>query len=238
MNTKRFRAFALVAMFALLTMPSMLRAQSDCYDTAAGGCGSWVVEPGPWSIVYNGCIFSFDSVSFRMCGGNVEINYNGLTETDEWSGACEFFKDSSLMQLADLVILDGISEGLIPVPVGITWDPGPCTNPPTGQTQVQFITTSCYIWQVCTYNTLPGPPVSCDPPENPPGPPPGNQVQVWTWHDCGTACCERDYNVCVDPTSGFLIDRLIDQHIINPPGCSKNADGTWTSRACNNGCSD
>ncbi len=241
MKTTQLKALVAFAAMCLYLIPfSGARAQgADCDDGTSCIPTDWfdLGPQGPFD--FNGCAFSFTDVQIRMCGTTPEINYTGLSETPSYTGACDEFKDSSLMQLGDLILLNAWANGgnAGTLPPGYNFSISACTNPPTGTNEVQFITTSCYIWQVCTYNTLPGPPVSCDPPENPPGAPPGNQVQVWTWHDCGTACCKRTYNICSDPTHGGLVVRLINQHIINPPGCTKNADGTWTTRACNNGCS-
>ncbi len=237
MNHKRIRVFALSVILALLAVPCITWAQADCYDESEPGCGPWV-DLGPIPLPHtppidlNGCGFSFADVQYRNCGGKMEINYSGLTETDIYPGGCEFFKDSSLMQLADLIIMNwmgSLSSGL-----GFG-TPGPCDGGAGGYlTSVQFITTSCYIWQGCTYNTEPGPPVSCTPPDNPPGPPPGSQVTVWTWHSCGTACCERDYSICSDPDDPLDLDILLtNQQIIGH--CT--GQSSW-SATCNNGCSN
>lgn len=240
MKTNRLKALvAFAAMCLFLTPFSALRAQgADCDDGTHCTPTDWfdLGPQGPFD--FNGCEFSFVDVKVRMCGGVPQINFSGLTETPDFTGACDNFKDTSLMQLADLILLNAWasagSGGTLPP--GYNFDISPCTNPPSGINEVQFITTSCYIWQVCTYHTTSDAPI-CNPPENNPGPAPGNKVDVWTWHDCGTACCKRTYNICSDPTHGGLVVRLIDQHIIDPPGCTKNADGTWTTRKCNNGCS-
>jgi len=238
MKTIRLKALvAFAAMCLLLTPVSGAKAQgAACDDGTSCSPTDWInLGPqGPFD--FNGCEFSFGDVQIRICSGVPEITYSGLTETDEWSGACEFWKDSSIVQLADLIILNAWANGSGTYPPGYDFSISPCTNPPTGTNEVQFVTTSCYIWQDCKYHTTSAPPV-CNPPENNPGPAPDNMVDVWTWHDCGTACCKRTYNICSDAIGGGLVVRLIDQHIINPPGCTKNADGTWTTRACNNGCS-
>ena len=150
MNHKRIRVFALSVILALLAVPCITWAQADCYDESEPGCGPWV-DLGPIPLPHtppidlNGCGFSFADVQYRNCGGKMEINYSGLTETDIYPGGCEFFKDSSLMQLADLIIMNwmgSLSSGL-----GFG-TPGPCDGGAGGYlTSVQFITTSCYIWQ-------------------------------------------------------------------------------------------
>ena len=156
------------------------------------------------------------------------------------SGDCSFWKDSSLDQLIDLIIMTDAWEA-------IGGQFGCPTTPicPTTQLEVEFITSSCYKWQKCTYTTTTDAPI-CDPPEHNPGPAPGSSVDVWTWHDCGVSCCKRTYKFCEDPpvTGGTGLDDkelnlhrihidLISKERIIP--CTDNSNGYWPE-VCNDGC--
>lgn len=195
----------------------------------------------PWvtfseSQTFGTCTINW-TVRMRLCAGVLQYQYTSMST----SGDCSFWKDSTIQQILDLFVMQkamgDASFGSLPgysIPF--------C---PTTQQQVQFFTSSCYIWQKCTYNTTAEAPV-CDPPENNPGVPPTRKVDTWTRHDCGISCCKRTYEVCVTPstTGGDLHSnptdlarinvRLLTRERIIP--CTKNTDGTWTTRPCNDGC--
>jgi hypothetical protein len=172
-----------------------------------------------------GCTVNVDG-EYRVCAGVLQFRYGSQTKTGV---GCSLLKDSTLWQLVDLFLIQESQDPANPTP-GIPALP----DCPGGVQQVQFITTACYIWQDCKYNTNNGRP-SCSPPYPPAGPAP--VVDVWYWNDCGTTCCERLYNVCKDtsptaPASGIQVTIMSKTRL----GAGCTLEPLFTPVGCSDGC--
>lgn len=71
---------------------------------------------------------------------------------------------------------------------------------------VHFYTTACGVWVKCSYKVDPTL-VQCDIGFSPPQPHyylNGEYwIDAWRWHSCGTACCEKQYKLCIEYIENF-----------------------------------
>ncbi len=220
--------------------------QANCPGPGSG-CSSWTTfgmsvplgEGAP-----DGCTLSI-SAQYRICAGVLQYQYTSFSKT----GNCSFWQDSTIMQLVDLMVIEGSMAD--------AYHTSGLPLCPTSVSQVEFYVSACYIWQDCKYNTTVDAPI-CTPPDNNPGPAPGSTVDVWSWHGCGNSCCKRTYNVCVQnstglpatPTNYTAIRLGFEQNIENltnvnvtivskvrmTPCDGNNGIGTQWSTSCNDGC--
>lgn len=228
-TTRPLWTYVLFVFLAFSLSSNSLRAQCPPVEP---GCGAWI--PLSKTINFGDCQMAING-QYRLCGAVLQYQVFGYTLTGT---GCNFWKDSSLQQLADVFMIGQANkDAALNIP---GYSVPYC---PTQVQQVEFFVSSCYIWQKCTYETTSAPPI-CDPLENNPGPAPNNHVDVWTWHPCGVSCCKRTYQVCIDPgvynpeswpadLNGVHVTLISKQRVIP---CTDNANGKWTSRDCNDGC--
>ena len=235
--------FAIIAVIAMNANNSFGQVTSANCPGPGAGCTGWT----PFGMTIplgsgapSDCSLTV-SAQYRICGGVLQYQYLSYSAM----GDCSFWKDSTLQQIVDLMLIEGSMQsayGTSGLPI--------C---PATVSQVEF-----YIWQDCKYVTSTTTPV-CTPPDNNPGAPPGGVVDVWTWHGCGNSCCKRTYNVCVNNSSGlpntpanysgiytsFLINTenlqninvTITSKVRVTPCDDNNGVGTQTwSATCNDGC--
>ncbi len=110
------------------------------------------------------------------CDGYTELNYQG-------------YSLSAFVEVAQLGIIQSLVQS------GEAWQNLSSCDQSTS-TVVQFYSANCWVWQKCTYEITGATPVCDTDPQ--PTVPPSEQIDIWTWHNCGRTCCKRTYEVCVN----------------------------------------
>jgi hypothetical protein len=249
---KRSYFVTIIAAFMVVCTMSASRSLAQAVTTAncpgpGAGCSGWT-SFGMTVPLGNGaptdCSLNI-TAQYRICAGVLQYQYLSFSAV----GDCSFWKDSTLQQLVDLMVIEGS--------MGDAYSTSGLPLCPTTVTQVQFFVSACYIWQDCKYKTTVDVPI-CTPPDHNPGPAPGSTVDVWSWHGCGNSCCQRTYNVCVNNSTGLPatpanysailagfninIENLqnINVTIVSKirliPCDGNNGFGTQWSAQCNDGC--
>lgn len=189
---------------------------------------AWTPMPGnPQTITISpGCVISID-IFTRNCHGMRQFRYGAYTVVPNALGYsnCNYLSSGTMTQLIDLYMIQnnigggGVGGGI------------PRCSDGSFTARYQFFSASCYALQTCTYTFPCDATINCDiEANNPPYPPTNHVFYTYTWFPCGTTCCEKEYDICLEQ-DGVTVDitrvRTTIPPCDNPPGypnCQASCD--------------